>query len=282
MFYQATQDSDFNIEGISIVSSGHIYVRQGRMISQPHGREEYNLFYIAKGRETFYLDQEVVAEEGAFIFYRPNEKQSHAHLDSQIGELYHVYFNGPEAFDLFGFQSSVVYNTKPSPQIHTLFEELIFELQLKQRAYEKIAISKLFCIFALLERNCQPDRAVQVRYEDKMNYVIEYINKSYYENHSLEEYAGMCDMSKYHFLRTFKSITGIPPLEYRNRIRLDHAKELLETTTDSIGDVAGKTGYSSNAYFCDAFKKKYGVSPVQYRKRIKNKPEILFSQNGHK
>ena len=133
MFYSGVQDSDFSIEGISIVSSGHIYARQGRTVHQPHGRNDYNLFYIAKGKETFYLNQEVVAEEGSFIFFRPGEKQSHAHLDAQIGEIYHVYFNAPEAFDLFGFQSSVVYSSKPSPQIHTLFEELIFELWLKEK-----------------------------------------------------------------------------------------------------------------------------------------------------
>jgi AraC-like DNA-binding protein len=72
-------------------------------------------------------------------------------------------------------------------------------------------------------------------------------------------------MSKYHFLRVFKSITGKTPIEYRNTIRLEHAKELLLDSDHSVTEIADITGFESNVYFCNAFKAKTGFSPSEFR-----------------
>ena len=76
----------------------------------------------------------------------------------------------------------------------------------------------------------------------------------------------MCCMGKFHFLRIFKEFTGCSPMEYRNTIRLEHAKELLTDTDLFIEEISQRVGFASNVYFCDAFKSKVGLSPSQYRK----------------
>ena len=73
-------------------------------------------------------------------------------------------------------------------------------------------------------------------------------------------------MSKYHFLRVFKGITGASPLEYRNSIRLAHAKVKLQDTNDPISEIAESLGYGSATYFSIAFKKSFGISPIEFRK----------------
>ena len=78
------------------------------------------------------------------------------------------------------------------------------------------------------------------------------MNKEYEKNYSLEDYAKMCCMSKYHFLRVFKDVTGCSPIEYRNSIKLEHAKELLCETDNNIDEISISIGYTSNAYFCNA------------------------------
>ena len=85
---------------------------------------------------------------------------------------------------------------------------------------------------------------------------------------SLEDFANMCNMSKYHFLRTFLQITGKSPIEYRNDIRLSHAAEMLTEERLSVEEVGATVGYSSASYFSSAFKKKFSVSPKQYQKNI--------------
>lgn len=91
------------------------------------------------------------------------------------------------------------------------------------------------------------------------------MNRYYSENHSLDDYAQLCGMSKYHFLRVFRELVGATPLDYRNTIRLEHAKELLQEENLSIEEVGALTGYTSASYFSSAFKRKFGVSPKQYQ-----------------
>ena len=269
MIFRAYQDTSYGIFGVSVVSSGHIFAQKGRKINRPKGRSDYLLFYVAKGKEHFFLKNETVADAGAFIFFRPFEKQEHIYLENETGEFYYVHFNAPEDFDLLGFESSTVYHTKPSTKVRDIFEEMISELQTKQPAYEMLCAAKLFNIISLLRRKTEKESAPQGRYFDKISFVIQKMNKEYQKSYTLDEYATMCNMSKFHFLRVFKGITGISPLAYRNNIRLDHAKELLIDTNNPINEIGRSVGFSSDTYFCDAFKAEVGMSPGQYRKTAK-------------
>lgn len=266
MIFNAYQDTNTGIAGIYVVSSGHIFAKKGRKIDRPAGRSDYLLFYVAKGKEHFYLDSEIIAEEGSFIFFRPFEKQEHIYLEDKPGEFYFVHFNAPADFDLFGFKSSTVYNSKLSVTICDTFEEIISELQKKQPAYERLCASKLFALFSLLERKSKEETSSMGKYFDKISFVIQKMNKEYHIDYTLDDYAKMCNMSKFHFLRVFKDLTGSSPLEYRNTIRLHHVKEQLTDTNIPIGEIAENAGFCSPSRFCDAFRKKVGVSPSQYRK----------------
>ncbi len=268
MIYNAYQDTDNGLFGISIVSGGHIFAQQGRTIHRENGRADHLLFYVAKGSEHMFLNDEIKLTEGGFVLFRPFEKQIHIQKSSKTSEFYYVHFNAPESFDLFGFKSSFAYFNKPSAKIIDLFEEILEELQSKKPAYEQICASKLFNIMFILKRKLEKANHPLGQYTDKISFVIQKMNKEYEKNHSLEDYAGMCCMSKYHFLRVFKSITGCSPIEYRNSLRLEHARELLLDTKSSVDEIALSVGYTSAAYFCNAFKAKFGISPSQYRKTI--------------
>ncbi len=270
MIYNAYQDTQIGISGISIISSGHIFAPQNRRIYRPNGRKDYLLFYVSKGSEYMLLDREVVMKEGSFIIFRPNERQIHEQKERGVSEFYYIHFNAPEDFDLFGFESSVVYSVVPSTGINDLFEEVIEELQTKHPSYEKICVSKFFNILALLERKCTKETTPLGQYVDKISFIIQKMNREYEKDYSLDEFAKMSCMGKFHFLRIFKEITGFSPIEYRNNIRIEHAKEMLTDTDDLIDEISRNVGYTSNAYFCDAFKTKVGMSPSQYRKAQRN------------
>ncbi len=269
MIFNAYQDTNTDLFGISIVSSGHIFAQQGRSISRPSGRADYLLFYVAKGSEHIFLNTEIELTEGAFVIFRPFEKQIHIQKSSKISEFYFVHFNAPKDFDLFGFKSSVAYFNKPSTKITDLFEQIIDELQSKQPAYEQMCATKLFNILFLLKRKCEKATDPLGQYSDKISFIIQKMNKEYEKDYSLEDYAKICCMSKYHFLRVFKDVTGHSPIDYRNSIRLEHAKELLCETDNTIEKISLSIGYTSNSYFCNVFKSKFGISPAQYRKKYR-------------
>jgi AraC-like DNA-binding protein len=72
-------------------------------------------------------------------------------------------------------------------------------------------------------------------------------------------------MSYSKFRQAFKKTTGLSPNQYYLNIRLNKAKELLNSTSLSINEIAYHTGFESIFYFSKLFKKKNGISPRDYR-----------------
>lgn len=270
MIFNAYSDSSDGIFGISVKSAGQIFADNGRRISRPSGREDWLLFYVAKGTERFFLEGRTDdANDGSFIFFRPNEKQDHICVGDKKAEFYFVHFDAPENFELFGFRSSTVYGSDADPTVTDLFSEIITELQTKRAMYEKICAAKLLELIGYLARRKADEKVSRYRYGSQISFVIQNMNREFYEDRALEDYADMCKMSRFHFLRVFKEVTGQSPMEYRNSIRIEHAKRILEDEDIPVSDVGLRVGYTSPSYFCDAFKKKVGSSPQKYRQNTK-------------
>lgn len=70
------------------------------------------------------------------------------------------------------------------------------------------------------------------------------------------------------FKRRFKSATGYAPVDYVQALRIEEAKQLLETTADTTDDIALAVGYEDPAFFRRLFKRRTGVTPARYRKRF--------------
>ena len=270
MIWNAYANGETYVSGLSVISCGHIFAKEGRQIHRPDGRRDWLLFYIAKGSETFYFNKEETAGEGSFVIFAPGEKQCHIHNEKKTAEFYYVHFSADESFDVFGLETSKIYVTEPSARICDIFEEILSELQLKNVCYGTVCGCKLAEIFSRLKRKTVNSKDPSHEEHKKIAHVVQYMYKNYGANESLDEYAAMCNMSKFHFLRTFEQMTGESPVAYKIKIRISHAKELLEDPTLSIGDIGAQVGYSSSSYFCDAFKKETGMSPAAYRK-LKNK-----------
>jgi transcriptional regulator GlxA family with amidase domain len=69
------------------------------------------------------------------------------------------------------------------------------------------------------------------------------------------------------FKRRFKEATGLPPLDYVHSIRLEEAKQMLETTDRPIEQVAAEVGYEDSSFFRRLFRRKVGLTPHAYRQR---------------
>jgi transcriptional regulator GlxA family with amidase domain len=76
--------------------------------------------------------------------------------------------------------------------------------------------------------------------------------------------AGLTERS---FLRRFKKATGQSPLEYVQTMRIEEAKQLLETTDMAFDAIAAEVGYSEPSAFRHLFRKLVGTTPSAYRRR---------------
>jgi len=70
------------------------------------------------------------------------------------------------------------------------------------------------------------------------------------------------------FIRRFAKATGMSPLEYIHALRLEEAKQLLETTDLPVEAIANEVGYEDTSFFGRLFRRKAGISPLQYRLRF--------------
>lgn len=70
------------------------------------------------------------------------------------------------------------------------------------------------------------------------------------------------------FKRRFSSATGMAPLEYVHHVRLEEAKQMLESGEEPLESVALDVGYSDTSFFTRLFRRKVGLTPAQYRQRF--------------
>ena len=265
MKFNSYNTEDNSYLGYKINSCGHIFAKSGRIIDRPNGRNDWLLLYIAKGSEKFTLDTQITAKEGSFIIYKPNERQKHVCVSKTTSEFYYVHFSVDHALFDFNLKSSTLYQVEPSSEISNLFEKILKETQEKKTNFHKICVLQLLEVLSTLERKLAHESLDTSSYKNKMAYIIQLMNLEIQNPRSLEEYASLLSLSKYHFLRLFEASTGYTPIEYRNQIRIERAKTLLEDTSLPIGEIAASLGYSSPTYFCDAFKKAVGISPKKFR-----------------
>lgn len=113
-----------------------------------------------------------------------------------------------------------------------------------------------------------------------LNDSLSYVEDNILRDIDYDEMAKIALSSKYHFLRTFKALTGLNLSEYIRLRRLSLSVTDLITSKDKIIDIAYKYGYETPESFSKAFKKLHGVSPSKVRKEgynLKAVPPLSFT-----
>jgi AraC family transcriptional regulator len=82
---------------------------------------------------------------------------------------------------------------------------------------------------------------------------------------ALADLARTAGLSRYHFLRTFKRVTGVTPHQWVLRTRLRHAAERLALSREPITEIALDVGFDDLSNFIRSFRTEFGVSPSRYR-----------------
>ena len=99
---------------------------------------------------------------------------------------------------------------------------------------------------------------------------------------SLGEFAQSVNLSVWRLCHIFKSDVGMPPIRYLRQLRMERAKDLLESSFLSVKEIAYQVGLNDESHFVRDFKATYGFSPALYRSQFKNKPAPEASQgNGN-
>ncbi|MCL6457416.1 MAG: helix-turn-helix transcriptional regulator, partial [Gorillibacterium sp.] len=82
---------------------------------------------------------------------------------------------------------------------------------------------------------------------------------------SLDEVADHLHLNASYFSRLFKKETGTTFIEYVTSLKMERAKELLDGTHCTVGEICEQLGYDNQSYFIKTFKAHTGATPVEYR-----------------
>lgn len=95
-----------------------------------------------------------------------------------------------------------------------------------------------------------------------------YMEQHYADIKTIDEIAAYAGLSSRHFKRRFKQATDYSPLAYLQNIRIETAKQKLESTLDSVEEITQQIGYENASTFRRLFKDRTSLTPREYRNKF--------------
>ncbi|CAD5254220.1 MULTISPECIES: GlxA family transcriptional regulator [unclassified Imperialibacter] len=106
------------------------------------------------------------------------------------------------------------------------------------------------------------------KHNDKEVYEAQvYLELNYQDKISIGDLSDKLHVGRRNFDRRFISATGLTPLEYLQRVKVEAAKKFLENTRKTVGEIMYDVGYSDTKAFRTVFSRITGVSPNDYKSR---------------
>ncbi len=140
------------------------------------------------------------------------------------------------------------------------YEEQLYFLLQRMHALHEADTKRLKSIPALRTRT----RRELFR---RVGMACNFINSQYSQPITLEDIAAASHLSRFHFLRVFRSVYGVTPVTYLNRRRARAALRLLQTGRYPVEEVAILAGFQCRSTLFRQFKRIYGAAPTSDRIR---------------
>ena len=98
----------------------------------------------------------------------------------------------------------------------------------------------------------------------RLHIAKQFMNDAFLQIEEIAEVATACNLSEFHFYRSFKEAFGVTPYQYLLNCRLNYAKQLMQQKNHSLSDIALVCNFPDLFTFSKAFKRQFGVSPSVY------------------
>lgn len=253
-----------------------LLTRESLTTHRAGGRPDYQLLYIASGKAEFILDGTAVSiPSGNMVLYGPDEEQLYTYYQKDRPEVYWIHFTGYEVPSLL-FETGFTLTPGRGRILHSgcasryqeLFLSLIRELQLPRPYMGELSCLYFKELLFTVRRQTAEGAGNRPQIQKEMELAVHFFHENFSSDIDISGYAAGLHMSTCWFIRSFKQYVGVPPLQYLTSIRINKAKELLESTDCPVGEIGEIVGYDNPLYFSRIFKKQTGLSPAGYRKAL--------------
>ena len=184
--------------------------------------------------------------------------------------IYWIHYDGSQsaAYNSFFAADQLVLAVGLAPQLRADFDEL---LSARHHVYSPIAMVHAACQLRQLLTHIARQRSqylAGIAREFDLATIEQHMNRHIDGDIKLADLAAAAKLSKFHFCRKFKQLTGHSPIQHFLQLKIQYGCHLLDTTTDSVKQVAASLGYSDVYYFSRLFKQIMGVAPTEYRRQL--------------
>lgn len=152
--------------------------------------------------------------------------------------------------------------------------DLVIEEAEKEQSGSGVIVNKLgeilfvYTLRAYIEKNKSVNGFIAAIQDERISGVLKEIHSSPQQDWKIEQLAQIAAMSRTSFSNRFKMLTGETPFNYITQWRMLQARELLEESSLSVGEIAEQVGYQSEAAFNRVFKKRISLTPLKFRQSI--------------
>jgi len=259
-----------------ILGGTFIEPKPGERFYFPLHQHEHNseMLLVLEGEGEFRVDGKTyVAKAGSLMFYN----RGIWHEERSIGDRFRAIYVSYKGLQLKGLPPDYLSGTEQPAMlelneqflpIKQLFGEMITEWNSSLPESAAIANGLFGSLLGRVARKLHYSEEVAVKKrpnKESVHLAIRYMEENYLSDVNLTILSNLTHLNAYHFIHVFKQETGMSPIQYLIRYRIEVAKKYLETTRLPMVEIADKVGYKSETYFQNLFKKMTGISPGQYR-----------------
>ncbi len=254
-------------EGLYPTAKGYYPQASGhRMLCQKHN--DFLLIYCIDGKGTLMCDERNDrVRQGDIVLLEKGRPHAYKADSKQPWTIYWLHFNGRLAENFFRHTQmySPILSIGVQPRVVRIFDGLS---ELRRSAYrleEFIQgchqLQAMLSYLALLQRQHRPQGGKGLDWERLRATMQERVHGQL----KLDELAASVNLSKYHFIKKFKSWSGQSPIQYFINMKIQRACYLLDSSAKPVKQIAAAVGYDDPYYFSRIFKKIMGLSPSEYR-----------------
>ncbi len=245
-------------------------------IIRPRGRADWLIFFTIAGRGSFGSGEwSRVVERGEVVLIPPGVPQNYGILsEGELWSFYWVHFNKrpdwgeildypehPSGIRILRISDEEIYEETLAAmrQMHDLRTNELY------RRNEKVLNALERALLILDEIN---PRSAKARWDDRIGEAIRYMVIQSSRKLYIEEVARKVGLSVSRLSHLFTEQVGRSFGAHLELIRMNEAKELLESSSKPISEIAHAVGYEDALYFSKRYKKTFGSSPRDYRRSL--------------
>ncbi len=263
--------------GWSSIPPGHNYPPvahpENHHFSWEKGRvlDSYTFVYIPRGKGSLETSKtkSIPINEGSVFIIFPHIRHRYRPLTDTGWDEYWIEFAGAAA-DNFIKNSPLrpqepVLTVQNTAKITGIFLDIIDTARQQAHGFEYQLASQAFSLLTAMISESDASNIEDKEKAEIIRKARQTLLSDLDKDIDLKELSAELGMSYSLFRKTFRTITGCSPHQYRLNFRLHRAEQMLKSSDLQVSQVAKLLGFSSIYYFSELFKKKTGSSPVEFR-----------------